>query len=880
MRKKIISVICMITALVMSAVSPVRAEAGSAGATPGSEPVFSVEKIGFNNQDFIKGMDVSSVLSLEASGVRFSDADGNERDIFEILAENGVNYIRVRVWNSPYDGSGNGYGGGNCDVTKAAEIGRRAAEYGMKLNVDFHYSDFWADPGKQQAPAAWSAMTLEEKEDAVYSFTLSSLDEIRSAGADIGMVQIGNETTSGVAGVYDWSEMPRIFAAGARAVRAFDPDVLVALHFTEPQNSAAMRWFADTLNEYDVDYDVFGTSYYPFWHGSLENLTSVLGDVAETYGKYVMVMETSYPYTLTDSDGHPNTVAQGSNDSSADLLWDFSVQGQANELRDVMAAVNSVPGGKGLGVFYWEGAWITVGDTTGLSGSALDDRVAANRRIWESCGSGWAASYAGAYEPDDAGRWYGGSAVDNQAMFDSSGRALLSLGVFGMVDSGYPIILGDVDGDGEVTILDATAIQRYLVNLPNASFNKAAADTDGDSEITILDATAIQRFLVNLIDHFPAGGEPSSEVTVRFTDKNSWGAVNAYLYDYATGEALAEWPGVEMTAAGTDGKGYPILSVRADLTKYNRVIFNNGTLQTSPTPITKAGCEFTQAGKNGKRYVAGLHPYAQSKGKIRTVMMDYPDGYQKKIYIWTPEGYDPEDTGTKYSTLYMTDGHNVMDRMYSYAGVEWQTDETVTALMQSGCEGVIIVGIDGSNPERTTELTPDLSELDPRMLEALEAQGIEMIEFRADVFADFVVNDLIPYIESNYNVNDVRGFAGSSCGGQAAFYIGMEYPQTFRYIGAFSSAFSYFTEEAWDEYLGTKDFSGDVPRLYLYTGTNDTDSTETWIWPTAVKMAGWLLDHGYPADKLFNVVNEYGMHHERYWALYFPEMLCWGLGMN
>ena len=501
MQKRIISVICVIMALAMIAACSVRAEVGSGGTTPEYEPVFSVEKIEFQYQDFIKGMDISSVLSLEASGVRFYDAGGNERDIFAILADSGVNYIRVRVWNQPYDSSGNGYGGGNCDVTKAAEIGLRAAGYGMKLNVDFHYSDFWADPGKQQSPAEWSDLTLAEKESAIYSFTLSSLNEIRSAGADIGMVQIGNETTSGVAGVYEWSEMPRLFAAGARAVRTFDPDVLVALHFTEPQNSAAMRWFADTLNEHHADYDVFGTSYYPFWHGSLDNLTSVLSYVAETYGKYVMVMETSYPYTLADSDGHPNTVAQGANDSSPDLSWDFSVQGQASELRDVMAAVNSVPGGRGLGVFYWEGAWITVGDTTGLSGSALNERIAANRLLWEQYGSGWAASYAGTYEPDDAGRWYGGSAVDNQAMFDSSGRALLSLGVFGLVDAGYiqyPPVLGDADGDDVVTILDATAIQRYLANLPNDSFNEAAADTDEDKSITIIDATLIQRRLASL----------------------------------------------------------------------------------------------------------------------------------------------------------------------------------------------------------------------------------------------------------------------------------------------------------------------------------------------------------------------------------------------
>lgn len=509
--KKIISVICFVTAFVMCLSCAVRAEDRSTVGKRKVEPVFSVEKIDFQNPDFIKGMDVSTVLSLEASGVKFTDIDGTERDIFAILADNDVNYIRVRVWNHPYDSAGNSYGGGNCDVSNAAEIGRRAAQYGMKLNVDFHYSDFWADPSKQQAPVAWKNMTVAEKEEALYDFTLSSLNEIKDAGADIGMVQIGNETTSGIAGETDMSNMARLFSAGARAVRAFDPDVLIALHFTDPQKTDTMRWFADVLAEYKVDYDVFGSSYYPCWHGSLDNLISVLSYVADTYGKYVVVMETSYPYTLADSDGYSNTIAQGKNDSSPDLLWEFSVQGQATELREVMAAVNNVPDGKGMGVFYWEGAWITVGDTTGLSGSEYNDRAAANSRIWEQYGSGWASSYAAAYDPVDAGKWYGGNAVDNQAMLDSSGRALLSLGVFRMVDTGYvlyPKILGDANGDGEVASTDAALIQRFIAHMNlSDSFDEAAADVDGNGVITSLDATYIQRSLAHMVTPY-AIGEP------------------------------------------------------------------------------------------------------------------------------------------------------------------------------------------------------------------------------------------------------------------------------------------------------------------------------------------------------------------------------------
>lgn len=454
-----------------------------------------ITPIDFRNPDFIRGMDVSSVISLEKSGVTFYDADGKKADLLRILADNGVNYIRVRVWNDPYDSEGNGYGGGNNDVDTAAEIGRRAAKYGMKLLVDFHYSDFWADPAKQKAPKAWEKLSLDERAQAVGDFTARSLKTIRAAGAVIGMVQIGNETNSGIAGVTDFENMPRIFNAAAAAIRAFDPGILIAVHFTNPEQTATMKWRADYLYQKNVDYDVFATSYYPYWHGSLKNLTDVLGYAAKTYGKYVMVAETSYAYTLDDSDGHANTVSEWNNNSGDNLLWEFSPQGQAQEVRAVMDAVNNV-GEKGLGVFYWEGAWITVGDTTGRSGDEYDVRVSENKALWEQYGSGWAASYAGEFDPDDAGKWYGGSAVDNQAFFDPTGRALPSLRVFDRVHA-EEYLLGDANRNGALEILDATAIQRYLVDLdyldPTA---QRAADINESGTVEILDATRIQRILV------------------------------------------------------------------------------------------------------------------------------------------------------------------------------------------------------------------------------------------------------------------------------------------------------------------------------------------------------------------------------------------------
>jgi len=145
-------------------------------------------------KDFILGMDASCVPALEKSGVIYYNDAGQIQDVFQTLAEHGLNYIRVRVWNHPYDADGHGYGGGNCDLKNALEIGKRATQHGMKLLVNFHYSDFWADPAKQKAPLDWENLSFSEKEQALYEYTLDSLQQLKEAGIAVGMVQIGNET--------------------------------------------------------------------------------------------------------------------------------------------------------------------------------------------------------------------------------------------------------------------------------------------------------------------------------------------------------------------------------------------------------------------------------------------------------------------------------------------------------------------------------------------------------------------------------------------------------------------------------------------------------------------------------------------------------------
>ena len=369
---------------------------------------------------FFMGMDVSSVLSLEASGVVYRDEDGKERDLFELLAESGVNLIRVRVWNDPFDAEGRGYGGGNCDIDAAVINGQRATAAGMRVLIDFHYSDFWADPSKQMVPKAWEGLKIRAKEPLVEEYTRTCLTKLREAGVDVAMVQLGNETNGMLCGEKTWMNIFKVMRAGARAVRDIYPGALIAVHFANPENAASYATYAEKLAYYELDYDVFGTSWYPWWHGTLDNLKNVLSGIRDAYGKQVMVLETSYAWTLEDGDFSGNTISE---ESAAEKPYAVSVQGQINEVTDVAQAMADIGG---IGLCYWEGAWVPVGRHSYEENAAL----------WEKYGSGWASSYAGSYDPKDAGVYYGGCACDNQALFDFDGRALPSLQVFRLMRSG------------------------------------------------------------------------------------------------------------------------------------------------------------------------------------------------------------------------------------------------------------------------------------------------------------------------------------------------------------------------------------------------------------------------------------------------------------
>lgn len=422
-----------------------------------------VEPVAGISDDFIRGMDASAVLSVEKSGAKYYGYDGKEQDVFETLAESGVNYIRLRVWNDPYDENGNGYGGGDNDVATAIELGKRATQYGMKVNIDFHYSDFWADPKRQHAPKAWEGMSADEKADALYDFTKESLTQILDAGVDVGMVQVGNEINNGMSGETDVPAVMGLLSAGSRAVReiadSYGKDIQIVLHYTNIEDNEEVDTMAANLKEYGVDYDIFGLSYYPFWDGTNENMQNVAKNIMDRYGKKVVIAETSYCYTEKDGDGFGNSF-----DGIEDAVDGYAptVQSQATMIRDICAAANEVGV---LGVFYWEGTWIPVGS---------EDQD--NSALWEKYGSGWASSYSAEYDPDDAGLYYGGCSWDNQAMFDFTGHPLPSLNVFRYLKDGHTVPLA-VDFIPQTTVSRDVGEALTLPETVEVVYNDRSANT-------------------------------------------------------------------------------------------------------------------------------------------------------------------------------------------------------------------------------------------------------------------------------------------------------------------------------------------------------------------------------------------------------------------
>jgi len=353
---------------------------------------------------FIKGVDVSMLKELEAHRAIYY-LNGEECDLFKILKKSGANLVRLRLWNNPYSESGEPYGGGTNDYATTLELAKRAADHNLNIMLDFHYSDFWADPAKQFKPKEWVNLTAEELQEAVYHYTSNTLEKMKQENIRPVIVQVGNEVTNGLLwpdGRVENTEMMAAFLnAGIRGVKEVLPETKVLLHLDfGTDNELYRKWFG-AIEPYHLEYDIIGMSYYPFWNGSIESLVHNMNDISRTYDKDVLVAETSIGYT-TDSLGCNGVVFSEELEKNTD--YPATKEGQELFLRDLCNAVRSVKNGKGLGIIYWEPEWLPIPECA------------------------WAGKTGCEYMNDKAEI---GNSWANQALFDASGnanQALINLG--------------------------------------------------------------------------------------------------------------------------------------------------------------------------------------------------------------------------------------------------------------------------------------------------------------------------------------------------------------------------------------------------------------------------------------------------------------------
>lgn len=360
---------------------------------------------------FIKGMDLSTLVELEKCGAKYFE-DGVEGDVIDILMKYGMNGVRVRIWNDPYSEDGQPYGAGTNDQKTSLEIGKKVRAKGLDLLLDIHYSDFWADPGKQFKPKEWEGYSVDELEQAVYKYTVEVMIAFRDHGACPTMVQVGNELSNGMlwpeGKVPNYNNLAKFVNAGIRGVRKVDKDIPIMIHLDNGGKNELYREWFDNFMQRGEDFQVIGLSYYPFWHGSLEALSNNMNDIAVRYDKELIVAEVSMGYTMEDYKQYEKLRDQErkSYATKQELVetidYPMTIQGQADFMQDFMDRITKVPKNKGRGFYYWEPAWIPVS------------------------GSGWATPAALKYlnDPGPCGNEWA-----NQALFDYEGNTLPALKV-------------------------------------------------------------------------------------------------------------------------------------------------------------------------------------------------------------------------------------------------------------------------------------------------------------------------------------------------------------------------------------------------------------------------------------------------------------------
>ena len=356
--------------------------------------------------EFARGMDLSMLQYLEDRGVQYKEA-GIVKDPLVIFQQHGVNYVRLRLFVHP-----NGKEGQVNTLPYTLKLAKRVKQAHLRLLLDFHYSDSWADPGHQPLPAAWKPLSHSELEQQVFTYTRDTISALGREGCLPDMVQVGNEITNGMMwpaggplsdaaewndisshmpwpeGVAHpntpWNSLTDFLKAGIRGVHAADPKgaVKIMIHIDKGGNQEISRHYFDNLQRRGVKFDIIGLSYYPFWHGSLADLKANLAFLSSTYHKDIVVAETGYDW---------NGGEQGK------LPFPPTREGQKAFLEALLQTVAETPGGHGKGVFYWAPEWIM--------------------------GPKWSG-------PDWSKTW------ENRALFDDTGNSLPGLSAFDLPKKG------------------------------------------------------------------------------------------------------------------------------------------------------------------------------------------------------------------------------------------------------------------------------------------------------------------------------------------------------------------------------------------------------------------------------------------------------------
>ncbi len=359
---------------------------------------------------YYKGMDISTLLEVEKCGGKFYDS-GKEEDLLTILKNYDVNAVRIRLWNDPYSEEGEPYGAGTNDFNSVLELSGRAKEKGLDILLDYHYSDFWADPGKQFIPKAWRGYSVDELEQAVYDYTRETLLKLEKEGLLPDMVQVGNELTNGLLWPYgktpNYDNIARFVKAGVRAVREVSDKIKVMIHLDNGGNNELYREWFDNFVKRGGDFDIIGLSYYPFWHGTFDMLENNMKDIAVRFGKELIIAEVSMGYTMEDYASYEKLSPSKRKgmatrpELAEKIEYPMTKEGQTEFMKELFRRIERVPENKGRGFFYWEPAWIPVP------------------------GSGWAVESSLKYIEDKGPC---GNEWANQALFDYEGNALPALG--------------------------------------------------------------------------------------------------------------------------------------------------------------------------------------------------------------------------------------------------------------------------------------------------------------------------------------------------------------------------------------------------------------------------------------------------------------------